>query len=89
MPIYEYELEATKQRYEVIHSIDKAVSTWKDLALLLDVPVGDLGLDSPVKRIIGGRVFVNGNLEDLSKGKVVQKEAKRSLPTCCGGGCGH
>lgn len=81
MPIYEYELEATKQRYEVIHPVGKVVASWKDLAPLLGMPLGDISLDSPVKRIIGGRVFVNGNLGDLSKGKVVQKEAKRSLIT--------
>jgi hypothetical protein len=42
-----------------------------------------------VIRQITGRVFVNGNLEDLSKGKVIQKSPNRLRGGCCGGGCGH
>jgi len=89
MPLYEYELETTKERYEVIHSIKITVSTWGELAEILGVDVGTISKHTPVSRIVGGRVFVNGNLEDLSKGKVIQKDTKPRLPTCCGGGCGH
>ena len=89
MPLYEYEIEGTGRRYEVLHSIAREFTTWRELAEALDVEIGSIGLNTPVTRLMGGRIFVNGNLEDLSKGKVVQKERLPKPPSGCTGGCGH
>jgi hypothetical protein len=73
MPLYDYELSATKEKFEVMHSINRKIATWGDLCQELGLPMGKTDPSTLVSRIWNGRVFVNGNLEDLSKGKVIQK----------------
>lgn len=87
MPLYEYEVSGTGQRFEVMHSIHNELKTWGELSSLLGVEIGEIQKDTPVNRILGGRVFVNGKLEDYSKGKVIQKDRLQKAPSCCGGGC--
>lgn len=88
MPLYEYEVSANGQRYEVMHSIHSELKTWEELSDLLGIEVGAIEANTPVNRIVGGRVFVNGKLEDMSKGKVIQKDPPtKRISSCCGGGC--
>jgi hypothetical protein len=81
MPLYEYEITGTDLRYEVLHSITEHLTTWGELATVVGVPVGTLDMATPVTRLVGGRIFVNGNLTDLSKGKVVQRAPSRRSPS--------
>jgi hypothetical protein len=87
MPLYEYEISSTGQSYEVMHSIHREVRTWKELAELLGLELGGIKADTPVSRLFVGRIFVNGNLEDLSKGKVIQRTKPIEPQSCCRGGC--
>ncbi len=89
MPIYDYQVCVTGEVFEVMHSSSIELTTWGELAQLLGKELGSLPSETPIVRQIAGRVFVNGNLEDLSKGKVVQETPKRLRVECCGGGCGH
>jgi hypothetical protein len=89
MPLYDYKICETGQVVEVMHSSSTEISTWGELAQLIGRELEGLQSDGAVIRQITGRVFVNGNLEDLSQGKVVQKSPNRLRGGCCGGGCGH
>lgn len=73
MPLYDYELSSTKEKFEVMHSINRKITTWGDLCLELGLSIGETDPSTLVTRVWNGRVFVNGNLEDLSKGKVIQR----------------
>jgi hypothetical protein len=89
MPLYEYEVSGTGERFEVLHSIHGEVKTWGEVSLLLGTEIGHIRSDTPVSRVPGGRIFVNGNLADHSKGKVIQKDTPPKALSCCGGGCHH
>ena len=89
MPLYEYEVSGTGQRYEVMHSIHGELRTWRELSALLEIDGGEFEPDTPLIRILSGRVFVNGMLEDHSKGKVIQKDKARAGSSRSEGGCRH
>ncbi len=65
MPLHEYVLQTTKDKFEVIHSFNTTVSTWGELAEILVVDVGNTSADTLLSRILGGRIFMNENLENL------------------------
>lgn len=75
MPIYEYEVKGTGARFEVMHPARLEVLTWRELKQFLGDSQDTYEDDLPVEKIISGRIFVNGNLEDLSKGKVIQRNS--------------
>lgn len=73
MPVYEYSCPENGESIEVLHEIDRVIVTWRELCDVDGRELGGTDPDAPVERILRGRIFVTGNLEDLSKGKVVRK----------------
>jgi hypothetical protein len=90
MPIYEYYCPDNQQTIEVIHKVEVTLKSWAELCELARTPIGLTPPNTPIERTINGRYFVNGKIEDLSKGKQNTKDIIRTpiRNSCCGGSCG-
>ena len=84
MPTYEYYCESNGKSIDVIHAMNRELTTWGELCEVAEVDCGDTPKDAPVIRQLSAIAAL------VPKGGKGQRGSSGggSGGGCCGGGCG-
>ena len=78
MPSYDYFCEANGKTVEVIHGINKTLTTWGEVCFAAQIPMGDTEFTAPVRKVIrpvGISIPVsNSSLKEKGFTKLVKRD---------------
>lgn len=78
MPRYDYLCETNGETWEVTHSINKNLTTWREVCELVGMPLGETSPDAPVRKVINTAPMAstpktNADLKNMGFTKLVKR----------------
>ena len=84
MPFYTYLCPANGRQEEAMHGMSRTLTTWRELCEAAGLEPGDTPPDSPVEKVISGRIGTASG-----GGDAFTPAQGRTDGHSCGPGCSH